>query len=198
MNRRTYLTAVAALTAGSGCLGAATSLRTTVRTRKSVSVSDVARRPPADPEKVDEEENPHGLRFDVTVDRAAITGAETARVSLVYTNGGEDTLKVNVNPDQPGYVASLTSNPGLVLLSETYTPTRSSGDCWKPEREQFGELAVAYQYPIEPGESATLEYDMWAAPAQQAACIQPGDYEFEPLYGAFTLSVERQEPERPN
>lgn len=191
MKRRTYLTtAAAALTAGSGCLGRVMSQNPSKKMPKTVSVSNVARRSPSEPEKLDEEEKPHGLQFDVTVQQSEITTDSTARLSLKYTNTGKDTLKLNINPDDPGYVPSVSENPGIVLLSDMYDPTRSSKDCWKPDRNQFSEPAVAHQHSVEPGETETLEYNVWAAPQQQADCIQLGDYAFKPLFGSFSLSVE--------
>lgn len=161
---------------------------------KTVSVSNVTRRPPAEPEKLDEDEKPTGLEIDVDVIEAAITPRSPARVTLTYTNAGEDTLKLNINPDGPDPLTSEMDDPGLVLLSDTYDPTRAA-DCWKPEQESFPQFAVVHQFPIEPGESAPLVYDVWAAPQQEADCIRPADYRFKPLYGSFTLTVTTNESE---
>lgn len=156
---------------------------------KTVAVSNVERRPPAEPEQLDEDEKPMGLKMDVTIVEAEITTTSTARVMFTYTNTGEDTLKLNINPEAPDPLPSETDDPGLILLSETYDPTRATADCWKPEQEGFPQPAVAYQSPLESGESATLAYDVWAAPQQEADCIRPVDYQFKPLYGSFTLTV---------
>lgn len=58
MNRRTYLASLAALTTGSGCISNATSQNSSNRMEEAVSVSNVERRPPAEPEKLDEDERP--------------------------------------------------------------------------------------------------------------------------------------------
>lgn len=195
MNRRSFLTSVASLTAlsaASGCISNAGGQNSTPKMAKTVTVSNVERRPPAEPEKLDEDEKPAGLEIDLNIGEAEITPSSTARVTLTYTNTGEDTLKLNINPDGPAPLPSEMDDPGLILLSNTYDPTRAA-DCWKPEQESFPQLAVAYQYPIERGESATLAYDVWAAPQQEADCIRPADYQFKPLYGSFTLTVTTNE-----
>lgn len=196
MNRRTYLASLAVLTTGSGCISNAMSQNSSDQMEKTVTVSNVERRPPAEPEKLDEDEKPTDLEFDVEVVDAEITPSTTARLTLRYTNGGEDTLKLNINPERPDPQPSDADDPGLILLSNAYDPTQATADCWKPEQESFGQLAVAYQHPIEPGESATLAYDVWAAPLQEADCIRPGDYQFEPLYGSFTLTIATNEVEK--
>lgn len=193
MNRRTYLASLAALTTGSGCISNAMSQNASNPMEKTVSVSNVARRPPAEPENLDEDEKPTDLEFGVEVVDAEITPSTKARVMLTYRNGGEDTLKLNINPERPDPQPSNAENPGLILLSDAYDPSRASADCWKPEQKSFPQPAVAYQHPIEPGESATLEYGVWAAPQQEADCIRPGVYQFEPLYGSFTLTVATNE-----
>ena len=162
---------------------------------KTVSVSSVQRRPPAEPEKLDEDEKPTDLEFGVEAVDAKITSTTTARVVLTYTNGGEDILKLNINPERPDPQSSSRESPGLILLSDAYDPSRTLDTCWKPEQKGFPRPAVAYQHPIEPGESATLAYDVWATPQQDADCIRPADYQFEPLYGSFTLTVTSNESE---
>lgn len=198
MNRRSFLSSVAsgtAISAGSGCISNVVGENSAPQMEKMVTVSNVERRPPAEPEKLDEEEKPTGLVIDVNIVEAKITPSSTARVTLAYTNTGEDTLKLNINPEGPDPLASKAGDPGLILLSDTYDPTRAAADCWKPEQKGFPQLAVAYQYPIEPGESATLAYDVWAAPQQEANCIRSADYQFEPLYGSFTLTVATNDSE---
>lgn len=193
MNRRTYLASLAALTTGSGCVSSAVTQNSPNQMERTVSVSNVARRPPAEPEKLDEDEKPTDLAFDVAVSDAEITPRSTARVTLRYTNRGEDTLELNINPDRPDPQPSTGEDPGLILLSDAYEPTRSTANCWKPEQDRFPQPAVAYQHPIEPAETETLEYDVWAAPRQEADCIRPEDYKLEPLYGSFTLTVTTNE-----
>lgn len=192
MKRRSYLASIASLTAlsaGSGCISNALGHNSTPQMKKTITVSNVERRPPADPERLDEEEKPTGLEFDVTVADAEIIPTSTARIELTYKNSGADTLTLNINPEQPDPTRSETDDPGLILLSDAYDPTRASADCWKPKEEGFPRPMVAHQYPIRPNESATLAYAVWAAPQQEAECIRPADYQFRPLYGSFTLTV---------
>lgn len=160
---------------------------------KTVMVSNVERRSPAEPEEMDEDEKPTGLEIDVNILEPEITPSSTARVMLTYTNTGEDALELNINPDGPDPLSSEMNDPGMILLSETYDPTRADAVCWKPEQASFPQPAVVYQYPIEGGESATLAYDVWAAPQQEADCIRPADFQFKPLYGSFTLTVTTNE-----
>lgn len=192
MNRRTYLVSVATLTAGAGagCLGIVSS-RSTNRKRKTVSVSDVTRTTPKSMENVDQDEQPTNLVFDVVVNDDTITADSTAKVTLKYTNEGSDTLKLNINPNAPVPVSSVDTNPGLILVSEAYDPKRTSNSCWKPRRDAFAVPAAVYQYPIEPGQTANLSYRVWAAPKQNADCIKPGTYQFDPLYGSFAMTVKR-------
>lgn len=191
MHRRTVLAATAALTGASGCLSSPLSSSRTPA-RKTVSASDVARRTPSDPDRPDDAAPPSDLRFDVSVDEPAITGEATARLSLEYANEGGETVEVNLDPSSPDPVSSLTDDPGLVLLSDAYDPTRRGG-CWKPEAEGFPQPAVAYRHPIEPGEQVTLAYAVWASPQQDPACIEPGEYAFDPPYGSFSLRVALEE-----
>lgn len=195
MRRRAFLTSCAALTAvgSAGCTSQAES-PSPARHRKIVSVSDVRRTTPDSFDNVSRNQRPTGLEFHVDVADEIITSDSTARVALKYTNTGDETLEVNLNPDQPDPITSVTENPGLVLLSDAYDPTRSSDTCWKPTEDGFPAPAVAYQHPIEPGETVTLPYDVWAAPKQETRCIAPGDYQFEPLYGSFRITVTRAEP----
>ena len=184
MKRRTYLASLAALTTSSGCID---SIATTNQTHskqmeKTVSVSDVA-----------ENEQSKGLNFDVEVVNAAITTSSTARIMLRYTNTGEDILTLNINPEEPDPLSSVEDTPGLILLSDISNPTRASSDCWKPKQENFPQPGVAYNYPIEPRQTAALTYEVWADPQQEAECIRLGKYRFEPLYGSFTLSVAEKE-----
>lgn len=195
MKRRTYLASLAALTTSSGCISHVRSRHTSTEMAKTVTVSNVERRPPAEPERLDEDEKPTGLEIAVEVVDGEITASTTARVTLTYTNGGADTLEMNINPESPDPLASEAEDPGLVLPSDAYDPSRESKGCWKPEQDGFPRPAVAYQHPIEPGESATLAYDVWAAPRQAADCIATKAYRFEPLYGAFTLTVAAKESE---
>lgn len=190
MNRRRVLATLGTLALGTSAGCAATSqTNTSSDAHRTVSVSHVGRTTPEDVETVTADERPTGLRFDVAVTDATVSPDSTARVELTYANAGQETLELNVNPEHPGPVTSVETDPGLLLLSGGYDPTRASDACWKPTQDHFGELAVAYQHPIEPGESATLAYDVWAAPSQEATCIAPGAYHFETLYGAFTLHV---------
>lgn len=190
MNRRSYLSSIAALTAGAGCLGRASD-GTPDRVGKTVSVSDVGRTTPDSVENVDADERPTHLEFDVEVRDATITANSTARIALEYTNTGADALELNVYPEQPDPVSSVDANPGLILLSDAYDPARTSDTCWKPERDAFAVPAVAHQHPIEAGGTATLPYGVWASPDQGAECIEPGTYQFDPLFGSFTLAVRR-------
>lgn len=194
MNRRTYIASVAALTTGpsAGCIGYG-SPTSDNRMRKTVSVSDVERTTPESIENVDEDEKPTHLKFGVVMGDETITADSTARVTLTYTNGGDDALKLNINPQQPDPEPSADENPGIILLSDAYDPERTSDSCWKPEQDTFGGPAVAYQHPIEPGQTAKLPYDVWAAPKQDADCIQPGDYQFDTLYGSCTMTVKRDD-----
>lgn len=192
MDRRTYLGSVTALATGAtvGCLGSVSD-NAADRMHKTVSVSNVERTTPQSMENVDEDEKPTHLEFGVVVGNDTITADSTARVTLTYTNGGSDTLKLNINPEQPDPVSSGDENPGLILLSDGYDPKRTSNSCWKPKRDEFAVPAVAYQYPIDPGQTAKLPYWVWAAPKQNANCIVPGNYQFDPLYGSFTMTVKR-------
>jgi len=134
-------------------------------------------------------EQPTGLAVDVTVVDESITPSTTARVALTYTNTGEEVRTVNLAPETPDPLPSVRNDPGLVLLSDAYETTRTGTECWNPEQEGFPQPAVVYQTPIEPSQSITLEYDVWAAPQQDADCIEPDTYRFEPVYGSFTLTV---------
>jgi hypothetical protein len=156
---------------------------------KSISVSDVERRPPSEPENLDADEKPAGIEFTVDIVSESITPETTARIALEYENASNDARTLNVNPDQPGPISSVTESPGLVLLSDAQDLSRQSSACWKPERDTFGRVRVGYQHSISPGDVETLKYDVWAAPQQDADCIEPGTYQFEPLYGSFTLTV---------
>lgn len=192
MYRRTFLASFAALTAGgsAGCTSRAESVSTPPY-RKIIAVSNVNRTTPESIDNVSREQQPTELEFRVDVTDETITPDSTAQVALKYTNTGEDTLEVNLNPDHPNPITSDDETPGLVLLSDAYDPTRASDTCWKPTEDGFPVPAVAYQYPIEPGETVTLPYKLWAAPDQEASCITLGDYRFEPLYGSFTITVRR-------
>lgn len=189
MNRRTYLGSLATIMASAGCIGPTASLGSSDRSRMTVSVSNVERRLPESIENVAEEDRPTELAFGVDVARETIASETTARVVLEYTNTGDETLSLNVDPDRPRYVLSVAENPGLFLLSDAHDPTRRSATCWKPERETFGQFTVPNRHPIEPGDTETVEYDVWAAPVQDADRIQLGTYRFEPLYGSFTLTI---------
>lgn len=189
MNRRSCLASLVALTTGSGCIGRATDQSPSNQMNKSISISDVERRPPSEPENLGVDEKPSDIEFTVDIVREDITPETTARIALGYENASDETRTLNVNPDQPGPISSVTESPGLVLLSDTPDLSRQSSSCWKPERDTFGRVRVGYQHPISPGDVETLEYDVWAAPQQDADCIEPGTYRFEPLYGSFTLTV---------
>lgn len=189
MNRRTYLATVAALATGSGCVDSVLHQNPSNQMRKAVSVSNVAKRSPNNPEQSDEGAKRHGLTFAVTVIDAEITPRSTAKVRLTYTNAGADTLSLNINPAGPDPLYSETEDPGLVLLSDAQDAARASTPCWKPRQEGFPVPAVVYQHALEPGESERLDYEVWAGPQQEADCIEPGDFEFNPLFGTFTLSV---------
>lgn len=189
VKRRPYLASLAALTGSAGCLGTTTSVSPSARSRTTVSLSNAGRRLPENVEAVSEDEWPSGLAFDAAITRETVTPDAPARIALEYTNTGSETLTPNIDPDHPAPVPSTATNPGLVLLSAVHDPTRRTSTCWKPEDDTFGHFPVANQYPIEPGDTETIEYRLWAAPEQDADCIQAGTYRFEPLYGAFTLTV---------
>lgn len=180
MKRRTYLVSVAALTMSAGCIGstATTNETNSKQMRKTVSVSKAAQNG-----KIE------SLKFDVEVVEAAITTSSTGQVTLRYTNTGEDTLKLNVNPEEPDPLSSIKDMPGLILLSDVHNATQASSECWKPEQESFPQPGVAYNYPIKSGQTAALTYEVWANPQQKADCIRTEEYRFEPLYGSFTLTI---------
>lgn len=182
MKRRTYLVSLATLTASAGCLGgtAATNNSSPQQMQKTVSVSNVSTKGA-----------PEGLDLTVKVGDATITESSTARVSIKYTNAGEKTLTLNVNPDAPDPVSSVEDSPGLLLLSDMYDPKQTSPGCWKSTRDQFVRPGVGYNYPLEPGQTATITYDVWATPKQDG-CIRPGDYQLELLFGSATLTVARK------
>lgn len=184
MNRRAYLATVAGL--GAGCVGTATG---PAGGEQIVSVSNVERRTPADPERLDADERPTALEIAVEVVDPTITDESTARLALAYSNTGSDTLELNINPELPDPLPSVADDPGLLLLSDGTGATRMDRDCWKPAQDRFPVPAVVYQYPLEPGERATMAYDVWADPLQTADCIQSGTYSVEPLSGSFVLSV---------
>lgn len=192
MNRRSYLASLAIMPTG-GCMSSAMNSSSSTFRRKSVSVSNVRKRVPTGMENVDEDEEPSGLEFDVRVFSGEITRSSTARLAITYANGGDSTLTLDINPDEPAPIKSIEIDSGLILLPDTFDPSRRSSDCWKPTKDHFPYPAVAYQHPIEPGESVRLEYDVWASPDQSAGCIQTKQYQFEPLYGAFTVDVSRDE-----
>lgn len=183
MKRRTCLasiTSLATLGIGSGCIGRA-KLQQSSNQKKTVDVSSV--------------KQPEELTIEVDPVEKQITANSTARIALVYTNGGESVRKVNLNPDNPDPLPSIGTDPGLLLLSETYDPTQATANCWKPEEERFPQPAVVHQQPLKPGQSLSLEYDVWANPQQTADCIQPRKYQFDPIYGAFELIVRMGDPE---
>ncbi|NEU58025.1 hypothetical protein [Halorussus sp. MSC15.2] len=182
MKRRTYLASSATFTASAGCLGriAATNDFSTKQTQKTVSVTNVGTKGA-----------PEGLDLHVAVHDPTITEDSTARMSLKYTNIGENTLSLNINPDAPDPVFSVEDSPGLLLLSDAYDPRQTSPGCWKPKQDQFVQPGVVHNYRLEPGQTATLTYDVWANPTQDG-CIQPGDYRLELLYGSTTLTVARR------
>lgn len=187
MKRRVYLASLVALTTGAGCISStATTNRTSSKPmKKTVSVTNRATN-----------KKQKSLKFDVEVINAAITASSTARITLKYTNTGEDTLKLNINPEEPDPVPSVEDTPGLILLSEIHNPKRRSPECWKPTQESFPQPGVAYHHPIQPGQTVALTYEVWADPHQEADCIRPGEYRFKPLYGSITLTVARDRAER--
>jgi hypothetical protein len=182
MKRRTYLASLATLTASAGCLGgtAATNNSSPQQMQKTVSVSNVST-----------EGVPEGLDLNVEVSDATITESSTARVSLKYMNTGENTLTLNINPDALDPVSSVENRPGILLFSDAYDPKQTSPGCWKPKQDQFVQPGVVHNYSLEPGQTATLTYNVWATPKQDG-CIQPGDYQLELLYGSATLTVARK------
>lgn len=188
MHRRTCLASLATLATG-GCLGSPMSQTAPDRPRRTVAVSGVERRAPPSPERLDDDERPTGLEFDVEIVDGGITSGSTARIRLAYTNAGEETLELNIDPARPDPLPAVEADPGLVLLSGGYEPTRASTGCWKPEEESFPQPAVARQHPVGSGERESLAYEVWAAPGQAADCIRPGAYAFRPLFGSFTLTV---------
>lgn len=189
VKRRPYLASLATLTGSAGCLGTTTSFSPSPRSGTTVSLSNVEPRLPETIETVPEDERPSDLAFDAAITRETVTPDAPARIALEYTNTGSETLTPNIDPDHPAPVPSTATNPGLVLLSAVHDPIRRTSTCWKPEDDTFGHFAVANQYPIEPGDTETIEHRVWAAPEQDADCIQAGNYRFEPLYGVFTLTV---------
>lgn len=140
MNRRSFPASAASLPAisvGSGCIRNAVGRNAAAQTDLTVTVSTVERRPPAEPEKLDEDEKPTDLEIDVTLVEADITPSSTARGWLTYTNTGEDTLELNIDPQSPDPLPSKADDPGLILLSDAYDPTRAAAGCWKPDQERF-------------------------------------------------------------
>lgn len=185
MRRRTFVASLAALAASAGCIENTTVQGSDDQMQKTIDVSDVTTEPG------DED----GLTFDVTVVESTITPDASARIELVYENDGANTLTLNLGPDNPTPVFTEENDPGLVLLSDAYDPTRESDECWKPQEEEFPQPAVVRTHQLDPSETVTLAYDVWADPNQEADCIQPGEYGFEPQSGAFTLSVSGEESE---
>lgn len=179
MRRRTFIGSLAALTVSAGCIANTPDQGPDNQMKKTIAVSDVTAQPG----------DKDGLAFDVIVVESTITPSTGARTELVYQNNGTDTLTLNINPDEPNPLFTDESDPGLVLLSNAYDPTQGADDCWKPEEQEFPQPAVVHPYQLAPGETATLVYDIWAAPKQNADCIQPGEYTFTPKSGTFTLSV---------
>lgn len=190
MNRRTYLAALPALTAGTGCLDLTTRQGSAGGNALTVSVSKVQRGLLETVENATDGERLAALAFGVNIERDAITPDATARVALEYGNEGDESFTLNINPDEPDHVSSVGDDPGLVLLSDEHDLTRRTDTCWKPQEDVPGRERVGYQHPVEPGDTETLEYGVWAAPRQRADCIQPGAYGFETLYGSFELTVE--------
>ena len=180
MRRRTCVASLATLAATAGCLGGTSDADSSPSPQapKTVSVSGVS-----------SEGTPDGVELDATVADDTITERSTARVSLEYANTGGETRVLNIDPDAPDPVSSVDDSPGLVLLSDAYDPERTSSGCWKPVRDRFVQPGVAHRYEIAPGDTATLGYDVWAAPTQDG-CIRPGTYRLDPLYGSTTLAVD--------
>jgi len=180
MRRRTCVASLATLAATAGCLGGTSDAdgSPSPRAPKTVSVFDVG-----------SEGTPDGIELNVTADDDRITERSTARVSLEYTNTAGETRILNIDPDAPDPVSSVDDSPGLVLLSDAYDPERTSSGCWKPVRDRFVQPAVAHRYEIAPGDTATLGYDVWAAPTQDG-CIRSGTYRLDPVYGSATLAVD--------
>ena len=196
MKRREFLVSTATVTttaAVGGCIANEIGRNLSSQMEKTASLSNVERRPPAEPEKLDEDEKPTGLEIDINVVEEKITSSSPVRLSLIYTNTGEETLKLNINPEKPGPLESEMKDPGLILLSDPYDPARTAADCWKPKQDSFPQPKVAHQTPIKSGESAILEYELWADPQQTADCVRPADYQFKPLYGSFTLAITTNE-----
>lgn len=182
MNRRTYITSLAAIAASTGCIESMPGQTSPDTMRRTVSVENVA-----------EDEAPPGIQFDVEISDAEITTDATARIALGYENAGEEPRELNINPEGPDPLSSEDEDPAIVLLSDAYDPARSSADCWKPEQDGFPQPAVVHRHELDPGERATLEYEVWADPQQEAGCIRRGTYQFEPLYGTFSLAISRSD-----
>jgi len=178
MRRRTYLSSIAAVVLTSGCIGGGTGQSSSDQMQKSASVKDVV--------TSTEIEN---LEISVEVLQMEITESDTARIRISYSNRGDDPIEVNIDPDAPAPLSSSEEEPGLLLLSDAYDPTRASDECWKPEGENFPRPAVVNQYSIEPKQTVGLEYDIWANVGQEATCIEPGEYQFGPNEGKFVLTV---------
>lgn len=164
----------------SGCIGSeAGQSPSDQMEKKSVSVENVV--------TSTEIEN---LEINVEVLQTEITESDTARIRISYSNRGDDPIEMNIDPDVPAPLSSSEEESGLLLLSDGYDPTRASDECWKPQEEGFPQPAVANQYPIEPEQTVGLEYDIWVNAGQEATCIEPGEYQFEPNKGKFVLIVD--------
>ena len=154
MKRRELLVSTATVTAtaaASGCIANEIGRNSPSQMEKTASLSNVKRRPPVDPEKLDEDEKPTGLEVDINIVEEKITSSSSARLSLVYTNTGEETLKLNINPEMPDPLESEMKDPGLILLSDPYDAARTAGDCWKPKQDSFPQPKGDTKLPLNRG-----------------------------------------------
>lgn len=193
MHRRAFLATLATV-ATSGCTAQAMLGSDPDPGPRWITVEDVHRKPPADPQQVAPSERPTDLAFSVDIVDDRIDATTPARIALRYTNTGTTSLSLNLNPDTPDPHHSVATGPGLLLLSDDYDPEPIEAGCWHPRGETFPVLQVAYERELPPGEDLRLPYEVWAAPEQHAPCIQPGTYEFDVLYGSFTLTVHEDDP----
>lgn len=193
MKRRAFL-AMLGTVATSGCTAQAILGTDPPPDPRWISVEDVRREPPADPEQVAPSERPTDLAITVDIVDDRIDATTPARIAIQYTNTGTTSLSLNLNPDTPDPHHSAQTDPGLVLLPDDYDPDSVEHGCWHPQAENFPVHPVVYERELPPGEDLHLPYEVWAAPEQTATCIQSGTYQFDVLYGSFTLVVHQDDP----
>ena len=183
MHRRTCLAALAGLFSTAGC-AQLSAVSNDPQQRDAADgplmISSISASTPED----------SSVALSATVIREAITPEETARVAIEYTNTGDSTVTININPDKPDPLHSVPRDetPGLYLIPDGYSPTRASGECWKAA-ESLPVQASITEYDLPSGESVQMEYDVWGSPKQSAACIQTDAYELSPPEGAVSLTI---------